>query len=246
MKGEIKKIAFVSDAVMPFNIGGKEKRLFEISTRLAKKGYDVTVYTMKWWNTESDVYVIEGVKYKAISPLYPLYSGSVRSMKQGILFAINCLKMFREDFDVVDVDHMTHLNLFSMKLVCSLKGKKMFVSWHEVWGRKYWMNYIGSIKGFIAFLIEEVSSFLPNKIFAVSDFTENQLKNVLKTPRTVMTIPVGVEVVLDKSIKAPQSDIIFAGRLLPNKNVDALIKSVSILKKSKQWIKLSIIGDGGQ
>jgi glycosyltransferase involved in cell wall biosynthesis len=113
-----------------------------------------------------------------------------------------------------------------------------------VWGRKYWMNYIGSIKGFIAFLIEEISVFLPNKIFAVSEFTENQLKKVLKTPRKIVTIPVGVEVSSVSSINTPQSDIIFAGRLLPNKNVDILIKAVSILKKSKQWIKLSIVGDG--
>ena len=244
MKREIKKIAFVSDAVLPFNIGGKEKRLYEVSTRLAKKGYEVTVYTMKWWDEKSDTYKIEGVTYKAISPLHPLYSGSVRSMKQGILFAMNCFKLLFEDFDVIDVDHMTHLNLFPVKVVCILKGKKMIATWHEVWGKKYWINYIGGVNGFIAYIIERVSSFLPNKIISISEHTEAQLKNVLKTNRKIVTVPAGLEVHVDKSISAPQSDIIFAGRLLPNKNVDVLLGALSILKESKQWIKLTVVGDG--
>lgn len=244
MKTETKKIAFVSDAVLPFNIGGKEKRLFEVSTRLARKGHDVTVYTMKWWNSDSNEYEVQGVKYKAISPLYPLYDGSVRSMKQGILFALNCFKLLAEDFDVIDVDHMTHLNLYPVKIVCLLKGKKMIATWHEVWGKKYWMNYIGGPKGTVAYIIEKISSFLPNKIISVSEHTEQLLRTVLKTKREIVIIPAGVEVSVDKSITAPQSDIIFAGRLLPNKNVDVLLEAVAILKESKQWIRLVIIGDG--
>ncbi len=45
----VQRIAFVSDAVYPFNKGGKEKRLYEISQRLVKEGREVHIYTMKWW-----------------------------------------------------------------------------------------------------------------------------------------------------------------------------------------------------
>lgn len=245
MKHEVKKIAFISDAILPYNIGGKEKRLYEVTKRLASRGYLVTVYTMKWWKDDTDSVLIDGVKYKAISPYYPLYDGSKRSMKQGILFAINCLKLLKEDFDVVDVDHMTHLNLFSMKLVCLLKGKKMYATWHEVWGCKYWMNYIGSTKGALAYIIEKISSYLPNEIISISEHTTESLKSVLKTNRTIHTIPIGVEVVVPE-IKGSSinSDIIFAGRLLPNKNVDVLIKAISIIKKTNPAVKLVVVGDG--
>jgi len=43
------KIAIVSDSIYPYNKGGKEKRLFEIATRLVKYGHEITIYTMKWW-----------------------------------------------------------------------------------------------------------------------------------------------------------------------------------------------------
>ena len=43
------KIAFVSDAIYPYNKGGKEKRIYEISTRLAKRSHNVHVFCMKWW-----------------------------------------------------------------------------------------------------------------------------------------------------------------------------------------------------
>ena len=42
------KIAFVHDAIYPYNKGGKEKRLFEIVKRLSKK-HDIHIYCMKWW-----------------------------------------------------------------------------------------------------------------------------------------------------------------------------------------------------
>jgi glycosyltransferase involved in cell wall biosynthesis len=41
-----RKIVFVSDAIYPYMKGGKEKRLHEITTRLARMGHDVHIYTM--------------------------------------------------------------------------------------------------------------------------------------------------------------------------------------------------------
>src|SRR5690349_4431486 len=106
------KIAYVSDAIYPYNKGGKEKRIFELTTRLAKAGHNVTIYCMKWWEGSEQKRLENRVKLKAISPLYPLYSGKRRSMKQAILFALSCFKLLREDFDVLDADHMPHLILF--------------------------------------------------------------------------------------------------------------------------------------
>ncbi len=43
------KIAIVSDVVYPYSKGGGEKRIYEISKRLAERGHEVTIYCMKWW-----------------------------------------------------------------------------------------------------------------------------------------------------------------------------------------------------
>jgi len=67
-------IAIVSDAIYPYNKGGKEKKIFEISTRLVKKGHRVTIYCMKWWKGK-DIKVENGVILNAISPLYLYMQG---------------------------------------------------------------------------------------------------------------------------------------------------------------------------
>ena len=125
------KIAFISDAVYPYNKGGKEKRLFEISTRLAST-HDVTIYCMKWWKDKETTRIENGVTLHAISPLYPLYSGERRAIKEAVLFSLHCFKLLREDFDILDADHMPHLVLFPLKIVCLIKRKMFYVTWHEV------------------------------------------------------------------------------------------------------------------
>ena len=119
------KIAYVSDAVYPYNKGGKEKRLYDISTRLARRGHDVHIYCMKWWKGPETHLVENGVHLHAISPYYPLYSGERRSIKEGILYGISCLKLIKEDWDVIDVDHMPFFPIIFTKIVCVLKWKKM-------------------------------------------------------------------------------------------------------------------------
>jgi L-malate glycosyltransferase len=239
------KIAIVSDAIYPYNKGGKEKRIFEISTRLAEKGHEVTIYCMKWWKGKQNAITENGVTLRAISPLYSLYSGERRSIKQALLFALSCFKLLRADFDIIEADHMPHLVLFPLKIVALFKRKKLFVTWSEVWGRKYWVNYIG-IMGNLAYLIELVTSKLPDEILSVSNHTKDKLINDLGVKCKINLITNGIDLKFIEKIKTAKmtSDIIFAGRLLKHKNVDVLINSVKILSREKPNIICLIIGEG--
>ncbi|RJR28273.1 glycosyltransferase family 1 protein [candidate division WWE3 bacterium] len=240
-----KKIAFVSDAIWPYNKGGKEKRLYEISTRLAEKGYDVHIYCMNWWNGERDR-TENGVHLHAISPLIPLYAGPRRSIKQGILFGLACFKMIKENWDVIEVDHMPYFPIFSMRIVCWLKRKKMYAVWHEVWGKEYWQEYLGNFKGQIAYILERLTVLLPDMIVANSNHTSKRLGNILGSKKEITTIPLGIEFDKVQSVEPDKetSDIIYVGRLLKHKNVDLLIKSVAEIVKSKPDIRCTIIGEG--
>ncbi len=240
--GRAMRIAFVSDAVYPYNKGGKERRLYEISTRLARKGHDVHIYCMKWWKGSPDR-VEDGVHLHAISKFVPLYTKSgTRSIYQGLYFGVACLKLIKEDFDIVDVDHMPYFPIFSVKLVALLKRKTMFCTWHEVWSKDYWVNYIGA-KGVIGYAVEKASSMLPDKIISISDNTTDKLRKDLHSHRKVYTIANGTEFSKIQRLKASnqKSDVIFVGRLLSNKNVDVLIKAVALLGKN---VRCFIIGEG--
>ena len=245
MKNQKHKIAIVSDGIYPYNKGGKEKRIYEISRRLAKNGHDVHVYCMKWWKGKDNYRFENGVHLHAISKLYPLYSGKRRSIKQALLFALSCFKLIKADFDVIEVDHMPHFVLFSTKIVTLLKGKKLYATWNEVWGRAYWNEYMGK-SGNIAYIIEWLSARMPDKIIAVSEHTKNKLINDLKIKQEIFVIPNGIDLDIINNVKPSKekSDIIFAGRLLTHKNVDLLLSVIKNIQKSFPKVKALIVGDG--
>lgn len=239
------RIAIVSDVVYPYSKGGNEKRIYEISKRLAKRGHDVTIYCMKWWEGPA-TRVEEGVQIEAISPYFPLYSGEKRSIKEALLFSLHCLKLMKKDFDILEVNHMPHFVLFSTKLVAFLKRRKLHVTWCEVWGVSYWMKYMG-LSGVLAAWIEKITSMLPDQFTAVSQHTAGELVTKLRVPlHKITVVPPGISVDDIEGV-APaltRSDIIFVGRLLLHKNVDVLIESIVLLKQNYPTIKCLIVGKG--
>ncbi len=238
------RIAFVSDAIYPYNKGGKEKRLFDITTRLSNDGHDVHIYTMKWWKGKN-VKKENGLTLHAISRLYPLYIKNRRSITEGLLFGLACLKLIFEKWDVIDVDHMPFFPLFSIRCVCILKRKKLVATWHEVWGKNYWKEYLGKL-GIFAYWIEKLSIIMPDTIISVSKHTTKRLRSEFLSRPKIVTIPDGIDLKHIRSIKPStrKSDIIFAGRLLPHKNVDVLIRAVARLKTKFPKIVCFIVGDG--
>jgi glycosyltransferase involved in cell wall biosynthesis len=239
------KIVYVSDAIYPYNKGGKEKRLFELTTRLAKMGHDVHIYTMHWWDGPEKERMENGVTLHAISKLYPLYTGDRRSIKEGVMFGLACFKLFRVKFDVIDVDHIPVFPIYSSWIVCILRGKKMHTSLMEVWGRKYWVDYMGA-SGNVAALLEWGSVKLPHTITAISGHTRNLLQEKLGRSRNVHVVACGIDYDYIRAIKpaSVKSDIIFAGRLLSNKNVDLILKAVHLLAQKQAGITCTIIGNG--
>jgi glycosyltransferase involved in cell wall biosynthesis len=237
-------IAIVSDAVLPFNKGGKETRIYHLATELTKQGNRVHIYTMKWWDGDNSI-CIDDVNYHAISKLYPLYAGERRSIKQGILFGLACFKLIGKKFDLVDVDHMPFFPLYSMWLVCRLKRKPMFATWHEVWGRDYWIEYMG-FGGRIASLIERLSIVLPTVITASSEQTGERLTRVLRYEREVTVIPPALDYAKIKPIRpsTQPSEVIYVGRLVAHKNVDMLVRAIAVVKRTQPKVRCTIVGDG--
>jgi glycosyltransferase involved in cell wall biosynthesis len=242
----MERVAFVSDAVWPYNKGGKEKRLHEITRRLVREGRQVDIYTMKWWDGPQQVMLTkDGVYLHAITGLHPLYKGERRSISQALLFAAACLKLLGKRFDVVDVDSMPFFPLFSMRLVCTLRRKQMHATWHEVWGKAYWRNYLGGFGGLFGACTEWLAMKMPDMVISNSNHTTKRLVQAgMKQP--IVTVPLGVDVETLFAV-APheqKSDIIFAGRLLPNKNVELLVRAVKLVKRTKPDVRCLIVGNG--
>ena len=237
------KIAYVTDVLYPYVKGGAEKRIWEVSRRLAGRGHSVHIYCMKYWAGD-DVIESEGVFLHGVCKPMDLYAASGRrKISEAVYFSLKLfLPLLRGDYDVVDCNQFPFFPLFTSKFCCALKGKKLISTWHEVWGKKYWTKYLGAL-GLAGFLVEKATTFLPEAFISVSDKTRRDLVEFGVKNGKITVIPNGIELSRIQSIKPSEekSDIVFVGRLIKEKNVDVLIKAVSLLDESVNCI---IIGDG--
>ncbi|MDO8741963.1 MAG: glycosyltransferase [bacterium] len=238
------RIVFVSDSIMPYTNGGKEKRLYEIATRLAKKGNDVHIYTMHWWNGPKTV-MHDGVHYHALCKYHPLYSGDRRSIREALAFGFAALKLLFVRFDVLDVDHMPQFALFGARLITWMRGKKLYATWHEVWGREYWLGYLGGLLGIFGYIVERLSLTLPDVIVSNSEHTTRRLHEV-GVRKKIETVPLGADLQSIYSVRPGEikSDVIFVGRLLNHKGADLLVRAIAKVKILHPHIRSLVVGVG--
>src|SRR3954452_20896495 len=161
-------VALVTDAIFPYHRGGKEVRYHELAHRLADRA-DVHVYTMNWWRG-GRVRREREVTFHAIAPLMPLYVGERRSVAQAVVFALSCLRLLFRRFDVIEADHMPYIQLFPLRLVASLRRKRLVVARHETWGLAYRRQYMARA-GTVRWLFERFALRLPDAIIAASSET---------------------------------------------------------------------------
>ena len=239
----IMKIAYVYDVIYPYVVGGAEKRVWDLAVRLQKRGHEVTILGMQGWEGEEIIYK-EGVRLWGVCPSISIRDGDQRSIKEALYFAWHVLPaLLKERYDVIDCQNFPYFSCFSAKFASITKKSPLTITWHEAWGA-YWYEYLGA-RGMAGRFIEKMATYLAKRTIANSQFTKNQMIALgMKSP--IEVVPTGIECAEIGSI-APgnvKSDIIFAGRLIKEKNVSLLIEAVKILKEKTPEIKCIIIGNG--
>lgn len=247
------KIAFVYDAVYPWVKGGAEMRIHELGKRLLARGHEVHIFGIKWWEGE-DTFKYEGMTLHGVCKARDLYINGRRSISEAIIFAAKLFPELRkENFDLIDVSVFPYFSCFTAKAVSVLKKNRLVLTWHEVWN-DYWYEYLGRA-GIFGQLVEKAASRLSENNIAVSGWTKDRLEALGVPEERIRVIPNGIDLKRISGIEpdggkvtsGPESkkyDIIFAGRLIKEKNVDLLIKAVALLKADFPEIRCCIVGDG--
>jgi glycosyltransferase involved in cell wall biosynthesis len=236
------KIAFVYDAVFPWVKGGAEKRIYELGKRLIEEGNEVHVFGIKWWGSEN-IINYEGLILHGVCEPMELYIKGRRSISEAIIFSLRLFpSLIKEKFDVIDVSAFPYFSCFSVKVVSILRNTPIVITWHEVWS-DYWYEYMGKW-GFFGKLIESMVSRMAFRTIAVSSMTKKNL--MVLGVKNIHIVPNGID--LERIAEIPPStekcDILFAGRLIKEKNVDVLLEAIDLLKNSLPDVKCCIIGDG--
>lgn len=239
------KIAFIYDVAYPWVTGGAEMRIYEVARRLAFQGHEVHWYTLGWWWDEinQEDLVKDGIIFHGVSKPISIYSGSRRSIKEAIYFALKLLRpLFREKFDVVDCQGFPFFSCFTAWFHSLVGRSRLIITLHEVWG-EYWYRYLGRM-GVLGRVVEKLMVHLTSNLITVSYRTFQDLQKQRKIDARI--IPNGLDFERIQGLKpSPQvSDVIFAGRLIPEKGVDLLIRSLPLVKEVHPDLKCFITGDG--
>jgi glycosyltransferase involved in cell wall biosynthesis len=235
------RISVVSDAIYPWHVGGKEVRYHEILSRLGDH-YQLRIHTMRWWGGQPPVE--NSTTYHSISPRLVMYRNGKRSIRQGVVFALCCLRLLWGRHDLIEADHMPYLQLFTLKFVAAVRRVPLVVTWHEVWGEEYWISYLGRL-GRIASGIEKLASRLPDHIVAVSKNTADRLVEIGVNPVKIHVVPNGVSAQVHDAAPSPDAtELVVIGRLIAHKRIDLCIDILSELHRRGRNISLTVIGEG--
>lgn len=237
-------VAFVTDSVFPFRQGGKEIRYHALATRLAKVA-DVHVYTSRSWQGPRAV-ERGGVTYHAICPDVPMYRDGRRSLVQAAVFGLASTTMLWRRFDALEADQIPYLPLFVLRVVCTLRRKRLCATWHEVWGEAAWRDYLGRV-GTLAARVERWALLTPDTLIAASEGTAERVRAVRGARGgRVVVAPNGLDLDLIEAAApaATTSDVIFVGRLLGHKNADVLLAAVALLRDRGTEVTCRMVGSG--
>ncbi|WP_297065479.1 glycosyltransferase family 4 protein [Thermococcus sp.] len=234
---ETLRIAFVYDVVYPWVKGGVEKRIHELARRLAKK-HEVHVYGYKLWEGNGEI-ERDGVFYHGLAPAGRLYILGRRRPLPMLRLAARISRV-RDDLrncDVVDVQNLFYPGALALRGL-----ENALLTWHEFWGN-YWLRYWGPLGVFGETAEKALFSF--ERHAAVSWKTKLDLAEAgLRKP--ISLVPNGVDAGLIKSIPPAEleSDIIFVGRLIPEKGVDLLLRALAEVKREIPDVRAVVVGDG--
>ena len=237
------KIALVSDVIYPYVKGGAEKRTYSIAISLRDMGHEVHLVGVRWWEGEQD-FMKDGIHYHGVCKISHLYhKDGRRSISEALKFTYHLgIHLLKNDYDIIDSNEFPYIHNLVVKMYCTFKRKPMVITWHEVWDC-YWREYLGSAKGMMGRWIEKASSHLPDHIIANSDNTRSDLMEKLKIKSEKITVSrptISIDV-SGASLSKDVFDVLFCGRLIKEKNVDLLIRSVRNLGGN---VTCGIIGDG--
>lgn len=237
------RIAYVYDAVYPDVTGGVERRIWEISRRLADRGHDVHIFGMHLWEGNS-VITREGVTLHGICRPLSLYHRGKRRIFPPIIFGFHIfLALIRERFDIIDCQQFPYFPALTSIASSRITASPIIITWHEVWD-DYWYDYLG-LYGAAGKFMERILALCSFNVIVVSETTGSNIRKLIPG-RRIELIPNGIDMDEIGSISPSlmKSDIVFVGRLIKEKHVDVLVHTVSILKDRYPDIRCVTIGDG--
>ena len=241
------RICLIYDCLYPYTVGGAERWYRNLAERLAGAGHEVTYLTLRQWEAGEDPQ-IDGVRVVAAGPRMALYAGGRRRIAPPLRFGAGVLwHLLRHGrgYDVVHCSSFPYFSLLAAALVRRPSRYALVVDWLEVWSAEYWREYLGWA-GRIGIAVQRLCARVPQRAFCLSELHAARLRE--EGLRGEVTVLKGLFAgsVEPAEPLAGDLSVVFAGRLIPEKNALSVVAAVALAATRVPGLRGIIFGDGPQ
>jgi glycosyltransferase involved in cell wall biosynthesis len=241
------RICLVYDCLFPHTIGGAERWYRNLAERLVAAGHDVTYLTLRQWD-ETVGPAVEGVDVRGVGRRMDLYDGDGRRrLLPPIVFGwgvlIHLLRHGRR-YDVVHTASFPYLSLLAAGVTRPVHRYRLVVDWHEVWTRRYWLDYAGAIAGRVGWLVQRLGARVKHRAFAFSQLHARRLRELGFDGEVTVLAGEYAGELSPRDPVDPEQFVVFAGRHIPEKQVTALVPALAEARKRIPGLGAKIFGDG--
>jgi glycosyltransferase involved in cell wall biosynthesis len=244
------RICLVYDCLYPWTVGGAERWMRDLGTRLCEAGHEVTYLTRRQWAL-GDEPVIPGVSVIAVSPRDELYGADGnRRIAPPLRFGIGVLKHLarnRRSYDAVHTCAFPYFSLLAARLALAGTGVPIGVDWFEVWSRAYWTRYLGRAKGAIGWAVQRLCVLATPKAFVFSRLHAERLheEGLRSEPVRLAGLYAGsTEPHPEHHPNGAMPLVVFAGRHIPEKRAPSVPAAVLRVRRHRPTVRGLVLGDG--
>lgn len=239
------RICIVYDCLYPHTVGGAERWYRNVALRLAEDGHEVTYLTMRQWGAAEEP-DLPGVRVIAVAPRMPLYVDGRRRIRPPLVFGLGVLRyLIRHGrrHDVVHTASFPYFSVLAAALVQPVARYRLVVDWHELWTRKYWLEYLGPLGGRIGLHVQRLCLRVPQRAFCFSRLVERRL--LAEKVHGEVTVLEGQFEGTAAEVPLPaESLVVFAGRHIPEKEPVAVVLAVAKARETIPELRAVMYGNG--
>ena len=234
------KVALCTEILYP--LYGVERRVYEFAKRLPHYGIDVDIYTSTGRQ-----------HFKKLSIIKVSHTTITNPPRRNYAFCIDYVfNLFRQlvkrDYDLIHAEG--HMSLIPCSAAAILRKKPVIATVHDLYLTD-WRKMYKSMASFAGAPFELLSCKMPfDKMLTVNSSIREKMIDMLKMDsKNIQILHSGIDTKYIDSIKGKNTDnsIVYVGRLVPQKNVDVLIRAYATLSADiRKNNQLKIIGEGSE
>jgi glycosyltransferase involved in cell wall biosynthesis len=242
------RVCLIYDCLFPHTVGGAERWYRDLAERLCADGHDVTYVTLRQWPHGERPQIDARVRVITAGPRMALYTtGGRRRTLPPLVFGAGVLwHLLRHGrrYEVVHTCSFPYFPLLAAGLARPRGRFQLVVDWFEVWSRSYWLDYLGGVGGRVGLFVQRLCARVPQRAICYSRLHAERLR--AEGLRGEVLVQRGLYAGGREPAEAKPTAplVMFAGRLIPEKQVTLAVAAVALAAKRIEGLRGEFFGAG--